>query len=128
MTHNRQNIDVHHEGDAHDIVVTVQYSSGTVVDLTGAQAEWLLKENPKDDDASALLTKTGEQDVSETEIEFTEPNEGELVIHIETGDTDGLVTWGDIGGTVKDFHHRLRVTDVDGNRVTTLTGNFEIHR
>lgn len=113
MPHNVQDISNHHQGDALDINVTVEDESGTAVDLTGASAEWLLKENAGDSDTNALLTKS----TSGGGVEITDAANGQLVIHIETGDT---------GSLTGQKHHRLRVTDSSSDRVTVFTGTFTV--
>jgi hypothetical protein len=113
MPHQEQNVSDHHQGDALDITVTVEDDSGTATDISGASAEYLLLENASDPDADALLTK----DTAGGGIAITDAANGELVIHIETGDTSSFVG---------QKHHRLRVTDSSSDRVTVFTGSFTI--
>lgn len=127
MTHNEQNVDVHHEGDAHDLNVTVTESDGTPVDLTGASVEWLLKENVRDDDSAAVITKSGDEGTTPSDITFTDVSNGNLTIHINTDETTGLVDWTSVTSNTQSFHHRIRVTDAAGNRFTGFTGEFVIH-
>lgn len=114
MPHQIQDIDDYHEGDAMHIHVTVTKQDGTAVDLTGATAEWLLKSDARDADSEALLTK----DTAGGGVAITDAEAGQLTIYIDTGDTTGFGS-----GT---YHHRLRVTDADSDRVTVLHGNFAI--
>lgn len=115
MPHKVQDVSDLHEGDALDMSVTVEKSDGTKKDISNGSAEWLLLASASDDDANALLTKTK----SGGGITFTDAANGKLEISIETNDTDGHV------GTQ---HHRLRVTDSDGDRVTVFTGSFTIEQ
>lgn len=113
MAHKTQDVDNHHAGDALDMNVSVEKSDGSAKDITNGSAEWLLKETATDSDANALLTKTK----SGGGITFTDAANGKLEISLETTDTSGL------SGTK---HHRLRVTDSDGDRITVFTGTFTI--
>lgn len=114
MPHNIQDVDDYHEGDALHIHVTVNKKDGTAVDLTSASAEWLLKNQASDADADALLTK----DTAGGGIQITDATNGKLTVYIDTGDTTGIGAGG--------YHHRLRVTDADGDRVTVFHGTFSI--
>lgn len=124
--------DRYNEGDAIRIPYKVTNEhDGTTIDLTGMSAEWRLKESLTDADADALVTKTGEQGVDESQIDFTAPGSGELEVIIESdptgGDTDGILT--DSGGTRAQseiFEWHFRVFDSNGNRVTAETGDWEI--
>ena len=133
MTHQHEDVEIHHDGDHQIIDVTVEDSDGSLVNLLGASAEWLLFESPVfDADDEAVLVKEGEEGETD-EIEFTAPEDGELEVPIETGDTEGLVDWGeefdeDVDDPSVDFHHRLRVTSDDGHRWTVLHGTFTIYR
>lgn len=136
MAHHNQDVEIHHEGDAHEIEVTVEHEDGSVVDLTTAEAEWLLLDSQFDDSEEALLSKDGVEDGTDNGITFPDPNDGVLLITIETGDTDGIVDWetdydgDDIGPSDTphvDFHHRLRVT-LDGDRATVFHGTFSLYR
>lgn len=113
MTHNNKDIPNLHAGDALDITCTIEDSDGNTVDLSGAQAEYLLKEDSADADSDALLTKT----ISGGGITIVDSDAGELLIEIDTNDT---------GGMVGQKHHRLRVTDSDGDRATVFTGTVTI--
>ena len=124
MPHQLSPVEDYHEGDALFLRVTVADENGVIVDLTGADAEWLLKEDLKDPDAEAAVTKeTPEADG----IEITDETAGELTVHIETGDTDDLVDWENEPETEVEYVHRLRITDDDGNRSTVFDGEFTIH-
>lgn len=125
MTHKEQNVEQHHEGDHVELHITVTAEDGTVKDLTGASAEWLLMESESDADADAVLTKSGTEGGT-GEISFTDPVNGELMVEITTSETEGLVTWSEFPDNAKEFHHRVRVTDADGKRVTGFTGMFEV--
>ena len=124
--------DRYREGDAIRIPFKVTNEhDGTTVDLAGMSAEWRLKESLTDADADALVTKTGEQGTSESQIEFTNPSSGECEVIIKSdpmgGDTDGVLT--DSGGTRADsqvFEWHFRVFDTAGNRVTAETGDWLI--
>lgn len=113
MPHQIQDVADHHQGDALDINVSVENPDGTSKDLTSATAEWLLFENESDLDADALLTKT----TGGGGISITDAANGKLTVSIDTNDTSSLVG---------QKHHRLRVTDSDGDRVTVFTGTFTI--
>lgn len=125
MPHNEQPVRGYHEGDALDLITTVTLEDGTVVDLTGASATWRLKEDIKD--REILVEKTGTQGGDESQIEFTQPQDGELTVHLETGDTNGFIGWDDIIGTQREFYHELQVTDSAGKRVKGFHGPFEIN-
>lgn len=125
MPHNEQAVRGYHEGDALDLITTVKLEDGTVVDLTGASATWRLKEDVKD--REVLLKKTGTEGGTGDEIEFHNPTDGKLKVHIATGDTDGLVGWQDMIGTQREYYHELQVTDSTGKRVTGFHGPFEIN-
>lgn len=127
MAHQNQHVEIHHAGDAHDLDVTVEDDDGTLIDLTGADVEWLLFENELDADADAVLTKTGTEGGTTDGVTFTAPTNGELTVNIATGDTEGLVTWTDHGQTEAIYYHRLRVT-IGGDRATVFHGEFHIHR
>lgn len=133
MAHQQQDVSVHHEGDAHEIEVVVENEDGIIIDLTGGSATWLLFEDERDAvvDSNAVLTKAGTDDGDndeESEIHFETPEDGLLVVNIETDDTDGLVNWSDLENSeAAEFHHRLRVT-MDGERATVLSGSFYIYR
>lgn len=115
MTHQFQNVEGYHAGDAVDIVCTVEDENGDIIDITNAtEIEWLLKNDETDSDSEAILTKT----MTDTGgIEITDGAAGEFTVHIDTDETTGNT------GT---FHHRARLTDADGDRSTIFTGTFEI--
>ena len=141
MAHNDQHVDVHHEGDAHELRVTIENENEIPVDLTGATAHWLLFDSAGDahDDLLAVLEKQDTEDEfndEDSEVFFFDPTSGNLIVNIDTGDTTGLVDWDqldleadedDVPILEKPFHHRLRVT-VDGNRATVLHGEFVVYR
>lgn len=133
MAHQNQDVSVHHEGDGHELECTVENEDGIIIDISGGSATWLLFEDRRDAvvDSNALLTKTGTDDSnndSSSEIYFETPEDGILIVNIDTGDTDGLVNWSDIDDDQPaEFHHRLRVT-IDGHRATVLHGSFYIYR
>lgn len=135
MAHQEQHVETHHEGDAHEIEVTVETELGTLLDLSGGSAEWLLFETRQfAADVDAVLTKDDDDVGGQGGITFTTPEDGELTVKIDTGDTDGLVDWAALEAESEedevletDFHHRLRVT-VDGDRATVMTGDFTINR
>lgn len=125
--------DRYDEGDAIRIPFAVTNEhDGTTIDLTGMSAEFRLKESLTDADADALVVKTGEESVDESEIDFTAPASGECEVIIESdpagGDTDGVLT--DAEGTrsaSEVFEWHFRVFDGSGNRVTAETGDWVIH-
>lgn len=137
MGHQDQHVDVHHEGDAHQLAVTVENENEIIVDISGGSAHWLLFESEEDadDDTNAILQKQAADDSSngpDSEIYFEAPRDGQLIVNIATGDTDGLVDWANLGDqdevvTSVTYHHRLRVT-VGGDRATVLHGDFTIYR
>lgn len=115
MTHQFQNIEGYHAGDAVDIVCTVQDENGDIIDITNAtEIEWYLKNDETDADVDAILTK---KLTNTGEIEITNGTGGEFTIYIDTDDTTGE------SGT---YHHRARLTDADGDRSTIFTGTFDI--
>jgi hypothetical protein len=126
MTSQNQAIANHYETNAREIYTTVVDDDGTTMDLTGASASYVLKESVETPDSQAAVTKTGTQGGDESQISFPDPANGSLVIHIETGDTTGVVDWSTETTAAVDLHHRLDVTDTDGNLVTTFTGSFEL--
>lgn len=126
MTHNEQNVEQHHEGDAAELHITVEDETGNAMDLTGSQVEWLLMENEADADADALLTKDGTEGGTTNGVEFTDPVNGQVKVIIDTGDTESLVTWSNYPSNSREYHHRVRVTDTNSNRITGFTGTFEV--
>lgn len=132
MVRYHQDVRGHVEHNAHQIEVTVE-RDGQPLDLTGASARYVLKESDETDDIDAILDKTGQQGVTETVIEFTDPINGQLVIHINTNELAGAVDWttatrDESGIYAKDFYHRLDITDADGRLVTGFFGSFEVVR
>lgn len=126
--------DTYHLNDSRDIHLTVYQENvgGRRQNLEGAEIEWIVKEDPLDDDADALLTKT----TSDGSIEIDDARNGEAIIYLEEGDTDGFltVTKEDEDGNQKEerqeqrtLHQRVRVTDDRGNRITVCHGEWVIH-
>lgn len=102
-------------GDAIQIRVPVEWPNGDRVDLTGASARWRLYEDDMTvDREDPLMEKTS----GANEITFPADEDGVLIVHIDTGDTDHL--------THGMYHHRTFVTDADGNGVTVNKGDFEL--
>lgn len=129
MPHQDVDIDEYHQGDSLDIGLTIfeERAGGSRQNLKGASIEWLVKADPKDPDSEALLTKQ----TSDNSIEITDERNGEAVIHVEQGDTDGFLDDTDDEGRPivhdeKSFHHRARVTDSNGNTVTVVHGEWTI--
>ena len=120
--------DHYYEGDAIRIPFAfVDEHNDTAIDLTGHSVEFRLKENLTDADVDALVTKTGDEGGTGSQIDFTDPVNGKCEVVIDTGDTDGLVV--DDGGTrieSKLFEWHVRVIDGNSNRVTSETGDWEI--
>lgn len=128
MPHQDVDIDDYHMGDALDIPMVIWEDTvgGSRQDLSGVTIEWNLYEQEIDatDQMNAVLTKS----TSNTgEITITDDANGECTIHIDTGDTDGLLTQDD-GSTVSEdqYHHRAKVTDSSGDEVTVVHGSFTI--
>lgn len=99
-----------------------------VVDLENAEIEFYLKDEQTDDDESALLEKSSENGDEEVEI-LTPASDGEAVIKIETGDTDGFLDADgeDDVDRLEDevFFWAVRISR-DGHRITSLTGDLEV--
>ena len=132
MVRYHQDIRGHVEHNAHQIEVDVE-QDGQTLDLTGATARYILKASDETDDIDAILDKTGQQGVSETAIEFTDPINGQLVININTNELSGAVDWStasrnESGIYAKELYHRLDVTDTNGRLVTGFFGTFEVVR
>lgn len=113
MTHNEKNIANYHAGDSLKITVDVEETNGDPVDLTGASATYLIKENMSDPDTDALVELT----TSSGDISIVDATAGRLEVHIPTGETSGMTG---------QKHHRVRITDDSGNRSTVLTGTITI--
>ena len=121
MSHNHQNITDYHAGDALDVIVTVTVDDegidpATLID-EATDIVWLMQTNEDDPDEEAILEKTLADGI-ETPGEGNDINPDQFLVHLGTGDTDGL------GGTT--VHHRARITDADGRRATVLTGTINI--
>lgn len=115
MPHQTQDISNHHQGDALDITVTIDKSDGTTKDISGAtSAKYFIKDQAGDTDANALVTK----DMSGGGISITDGANGVLEVSIETGDTSSIAPG--------EKHHRLQLTDSNGDRVTVFTGTFTV--
>lgn len=126
MTIKQQDVLEHHEGDAAELVVTVEDDDGNIMDLTGAEVKWLLLEDKTDQEPDAVLTKDGVEDGTVNGVEFSDPTNGEVKIIINTDETDDLVNWENFPDDTRQYHHRLRVIDTDGRRVTAFVGRFEV--
>lgn len=115
MPHQTQNIGEYHAGNALEITATVQDSTGTALDISGATViEWYLKTSAADPDAEALLSKT----LSGGGITFTtDGTDGKFDIKIETGDTSGM------SGTK---YQVARLEDGQGDLSTLFHGDFTI--
>lgn len=117
----------YYEGDYLDIPHTVVDQDEIAVDLTGANVEFFVKHELTDGDEEALLTKSGQEANPNNEVTFDDPANGECTIHIETEDTNGFLTDNDIRVSEETFEFVIRVTDSDGRRVSTATGEWSIH-
>ncbi len=129
MTHRVFHLRDHHEGNAYAIPVTVEDTDGAIKELFAAKATYVIKETPSDDDINALVTKTGEENIDEVEIEFNSPGDGQLTVYVETGDTAGHISWESLPEDERDthdFHHRLDIEDQDGNLVTVFAGRLTV--
>lgn len=116
MTHNEQPVEQYHYGDALELHVTIIDSDGETLSLVDTDAEWFLMDSELDDpETDALLTKDSG---STGGISYPDPDAGELLVKIDTNDIDATM--------VGNLHHRLRVTDNDGDRATVFTGDFEV--
>ena len=111
MSHKIQDIVDYHKDDTLIIETTVRNDDEEIVDLTGAAAQWLMKNEAEDPDGDALLTKTVGEGIT-----IDQPTAGKLEIKIEEDEAD----------TVGSFHHRLRVWDNDGHRSTVFTGSLTV--
>lgn len=127
MGHNSQSVAVHHEGDSHNLRVTVTDSKDNVQDLTGSTVKWVLLDSLRDPDTDAILKKEGTEGSNPSSMTFNDPANGVVTIHIDTGDTDGLVDWSSYSGTSKSFKQRMRITDSSGDRSTAFTGSFTVY-
>jgi hypothetical protein len=136
MPHQHTDIDDYHEGDSRDINVTVyeQTVGGRRQSLSEARIEWLAKDQQTDADSDALLHKSSDgsaPDDNDTDgdIVITDERNGQAVIHVEEGDTDGFLT-ADDGTELEErtVHHRARVWDARNNRVTVLDGDWHIYK
>lgn len=117
----------YYEGDYIDIPHTVQDQSDAPVDVTGATAEFLLKSELTDDDVDAILSKSGTEGDAPTDVTFDDPVNGELTFHIQTGDTDGVLTQDSVRIAEDTFKFVIRITDSAGRRVSTATGDWTIN-
>ena len=120
------------EHNAGRIKTTVR-QDGEILDLEGTEAHWLLKESHDEDDDTAILEKSGEEDVDEEEIEYVSTSEGKLAVTIDSEELLGTVDWSSDEVTenqddipAKMYVHRLDVTDSEGRLVTGFFGDFEI--
>jgi hypothetical protein len=121
MPHAEQNIATHHHTDARYLRISIRDEDGNAYSVASALAEWHLKENAGDDDADALLSKT----VSGGGIELDTTND-ELIVHIQTGDTEGIVDWANYENDTADLYHVARMTNSNGNLSTVAHGTFTI--
>lgn len=128
MAENFVNIEDHYESNARHLRTTVVDSNGVVVDLTGATAEYVIKDSEKTDDVNAYLTLSGTQGGISSGITFdADPTTGKLIVEIATGDTLGIVAdWSVEAGSSVTKYHRLDVTDSAGRKITGFVGDFEI--
>ena len=121
--------DRYYAGDAIDIPFefTDEHDSESI-DLTGHTVEFRVKENSTDDDEEAIVTKSGTEGESPTDLTFTSPADGEVEVHIDTDDTTEAVTGpdGNRQESTDTFWH-ARVIDANENRVTAVTGNWEMY-
>lgn len=119
--------DNYYAGDAIDIPLKfMDKNNDQPIDITAMSVEFRIKESLTDADADALVTKTGEESVDESQISFTDPANGECTVHILTGDTDAAVV--EDGTTIesKVMEWHVRVFDANDNRVTSVTGDWEM--
>jgi hypothetical protein len=111
MTREDQHVRDYYSGDSLDLVVTVKNDDGDVVDISGADATWVLA--PSEGRPSVVEKTTG------SGISLTDAANGEVTISIDPSDTEnkeGL------------YYHELQITDDTGNVSTALSGEFEIKR
>jgi len=140
MPHQDIDLDNYHEGDSRDIELTVYENAvgGRRQSLQSARIEWLVKDAATDADSDALIHKSSDGSASDDndtdgDIDITDARNGIAVIHVDEGDTDGLLTVTNDDGseeqlTERTVHHRVRVWDDRGNRVTVCHGDWTIYR
>ena len=114
MSHNRQNIENYHAGDSLHIITQVEDSDGNIISIENADIEWELTE--EEGDTEKLVEKNSE---NPEEIEITDAENGEFTVYVAAGDTEGMTG---------EHHHRARVIDSNGNRVTVFTGSIMIDK
>lgn len=115
----------YYEGDALEIPFEILDKADHPVDLSDTDIEFLVKDARTDADADAVLTKSS---TNTGEAEITDSSAGQAVVYIDTGDTDGVLT-DDTGDQLEqdEFVWSFRVTDANGNRVTSAEGTWTIH-
>lgn len=116
------------EGDSLEILIVVLDEDGEErVDIGGSTVEFRVKEEQTDDDNDALLELEGTHGDGGSDVRFTDPANGEAVIVVEAGETDGFLDTED-GGREREaeFWFHVRVIDEDGNQVTTHRGWWEM--
>jgi hypothetical protein len=115
------NVDIeeqYHAGNTLYLRPTVRSSDNRVVDIRGASAVWVLYNDPAAPFESAAVEKT----TADGSIRLTDPQNGELEIEVEAGDTEGL---GAPDGAV--WYHRCDLTDDRGDRSTIFHGKLPIY-
>lgn len=120
------------EGSAFDIKAIIKDADGVErVNIGGATAEFRVKEEMTDADTDALLEKTGTHGGDESEIEFVDPQNGELIIKIETDDTRGFLYEEPNDEKTerresREFYWHIRICDETGNCWDAVDGYWMI--
>jgi len=110
MTEINQDVSIY-QGDAREIDILIRDENGSILDLTGYSAIWVVA-NPNT--MEILLTKTT---VSGITIPY--PTSGILTVSLLPEDTRLMkpADW---------YYHEVKVTDSCLNPVTVTTGDFEV--
>lgn len=109
MTKRNQTIDDYVSGDSLRINVPVVDADGDPFPLTGSTVRWVLARRAG---ADPIIEKTTDDDV-----EITDPDGGELVVHLSGSETE------DLSGQ---WYHEAELTDPDGAVATLFSGEFRI--
>lgn len=98
----------------------------TAIDLTGMTVEFRIKEDLTDDDANALVVKTGTEGGTEDEVSFPDPTNGRCEVHIATDDTSDVIMEDTVRVESAVVQWHVRVIDGSGNQVTSEVGDWEM--
>ena len=122
--------DRYYEADSIDIPFTFNEHNGetpTPINLTGMTVEFRVKDALTDPDAEAHVTKIGTEGGVATEVTFPDATAGKAMVHIQTDDTDGVLSDGGGRDELRTLKWHVRVIDSEGRRVTSEAGDWEIH-